>query len=467
MMLHELALFFLCFQLADGGRAVLNVHKAAAEEADVTFMEAVEAAEAKKAKMITTFVANEHKALGDAGYKQWMERFNSEEYQKLLTGAGDQFPSLLKEKLNELSMPRGGNSVLSLGDFVYLQGDFFSGDLNAEGLQEVPTSGSEQIQESAGRGELKGMLAWIDKQATLGLLEDETFIWRNLKSIYHRGREYVRLAEKNSNHFSHLAVKEYTQVHEAAKQMASAAGKICKANGTGSAIGLKNAFMVDGSALHYLSDLYAAGHLRVPRAHLSEICPIKTRAGGKLDIFRLTKTPCSGLMTKAMHDEDGSLGLNVTVNGETYESFGDELYNLPRSGRDRHFAVLAVSASVDEVFQTFLMGCLNTNTPSPLKVGIPQVAKDAPSHPPLFKVEDGHLMGRVVAIEKIEAGEPVKYKRISESCTKDESDDCIHCKRMLKKYAKKFQKYAKAYKAKLEQDVRELVRSDGDDDDDD
>jgi hypothetical protein len=109
---------------------------------------------------------------------------------------------------------------------------------------------------------------------------------------------FLLLASVNFDHFGFVDLvaalpqfmpnrKVYLAGHVAACELAMAAK---------SPADMDRALLLEAAALHYYSDMFAAGHLRTPRKRLSEFCA----------------DPAVGnLMAKCGHDEDGYLGLNV------------------------------------------------------------------------------------------------------------------------------------------------------------
>lgn len=98
------------------------------------------------------------------------------------------------------------------------------------------------------------------------------------------------------------------------------------------------ALWAEGFALHYLTDMFSAGHLRVPRMELVTAC----------DSYIL-----GGFNSKMMHDEDSMFGIWVEnrVANAPWLMFGDKKYFLPtpanRKNRDQ--MKLAVTRSIREI----------------------------------------------------------------------------------------------------------------------
>lgn len=142
---------------------------------------------------------------------------------------------------------------------------------------------------------------------------------------------YLELADSNYDHFGDQAVKAYLTAHEKALKLAS------KAN---SPDDLRNAYFVEAYGDHFLTDLFASGHLRVPRAEMARIC---------------TGSITTSLMAKGMHDEDGDNGLTLrNGKGETWFAKGDRKYYTSENSDDRRRVVAVVQKSVDQVYAAYL-----------------------------------------------------------------------------------------------------------------
>ena len=142
---------------------------------------------------------------------------------------------------------------------------------------------------------------------------------------------YLDLADANFDHFDNQAAKTYFTAHEKALKIAASAK---------STEDLRTAYFIDGFGAHFLSDLYASGHIRVPRYEISKLCR------GLLPV---------SLKAKSMHDEDGNSGLNmVDGRGRTWFAQGDKNYYTYQNAEDRQRVVAALQQSVDQVYAAYL-----------------------------------------------------------------------------------------------------------------
>ncbi|QAY72031.1 phospholipase [Agromyces protaetiae] len=189
-----------------------------------------------------------------------------------------------------------------------------------------------------------------------------------------QGPSYGELLYGNLDHFGDDARTAYRVGHRAAVEAASAATETSA---------LLRAYAMNAFADHFLTDLFAAGHVRTPRRALAELpgAPI----------------PASGLLALVMHDEDNRLGLDVTnARGDRWTAYGDAQELDARSARNRESAIEAVQASVDDVFRAFQQGRADASdapdASEPAALALAPVADadaEAPgrNHAPLFRVE--------------------------------------------------------------------------------
>lgn len=152
--------------------------------------------------------------------------------------------------------------------------------------------------------------------------------------------QYTKLAGTNWDHFGEHAVLAYQAGHAVALQAA------LQARQTGSQFYLMRAYIMDAFACHFLSDLFAAGHLRTPRKAL----------WGSLD-------PTPSLCAQIMHDEDNYNGLYVTnlASGNSWTAWGDKRLLDSVNFLNLSTTQMALQASADEIFQAFFNGMVPTS----------------------------------------------------------------------------------------------------------
>jgi hypothetical protein len=224
--------------------------------------------EGQSAELKGRFEGGEHAWLGSKGAE--------------LACAGDE---QLLQSLRNLRRPND-KGVLTYGEIVALSGDFYA---HAEDLfQEKPPKlpwfkGTNDLGEL--RQALSNELDWIQEENRHGLAgypdNTLTFVWT--------AKSYVELAEDNTAHFGWHNIKRYCENHAQALAYAVQAE-----SRTVSDVNWMRAVFHNGFADHFLTDGFAAGHIRVPRQQIRDWAPSQNY-GGKL----------AGLLSKVLHDQDG------------------------------------------------------------------------------------------------------------------------------------------------------------------
>jgi hypothetical protein len=149
----------------------------------------------------------------------------------------------------------------------------------------------------------------------------------------------MELALFNNDHFGFTAQEVYKFGMRAALNAAVAhppteEGAMTHDNGGD----IKRALAMCAFACHFLTDLYASGHLRTPRKKMAgEFGPI-----------------AGGLFSKCMHDEDNFNGLSVqSKEGRKYTVFGDSFLFEPSGAGFRTIAHEAVKISILQVLNAY------------------------------------------------------------------------------------------------------------------
>lgn len=188
---------------------------------------------------------------------------------------------------------------------------------------------------------------------------------------------YLKLAADNADHFGEWALSAYLAGHTAALQQAVVAHQ------NGSDQQLELAYAMNSFADHFLTDLFSAGHLRVPRKQLAAV---------------VTPGELGSLISRFMHDEDSKFGLNVrNALGDEWHAYGDKRYFDSNDAANRTQVKRAVQASADEIFDAYISGI----APSPATFKAPLHVPDlnAANNPannfsPLFKAEGDKVLRR-------------------------------------------------------------------------
>lgn len=297
------------------------------------------------------FSSGEHLWLGGHGAKRALERFNT-----------DFNKSLDPELFN--SIPRKNTrDVLRYGELVALSGDFYE---SPESLFEEKPSPLPWLWEGNDLGDLRELfgeeLRWIeDRNSRQGSAYPEN----NLRLAWN-AKSYVELALRNTDHFGWHNLLAYRKHHaEALRLAASARGRDDET--------FRRARYTNAFADHFLTDGFAAGHVRVPRAEI--------RAWADERGFN---EKVAGALSKVLHDQDGhidagslhgvhdenrrgdddglpvqnSLGANwfTRCDGQLFLEAGSETSPAVEQ------AVAAVSASVTELLVAWQEGTLPRGT---------------------------------------------------------------------------------------------------------
>lgn len=186
-----------------------------------------------------------------------------------------------------------------------------------------------------------------------------------------------KLLIDNSDHFSRNAEEVYSIGHALALQEAR------KAGATGDIEGLKRAYAMDAYACHFLTDLFAAGHIRNQRGDL-EIFLVKV--GFSTDMAKAL----AGLLTGAQHEKDGHEGLNVcNKKGDHWRAYGDGDFFSPQNKENKERVIAATQASVNEIYEAYLN--FHVEKPSAMEELIPH-AEPFLNPLPLYEVKEGSLI---------------------------------------------------------------------------
>ena len=195
-------------------------------------------------------------------------------------------------------------------------------------------------------------------------------------TAHYPARRYLALSSQNSCHFAcpelgreNPAHALYRAYHERALAEARAARSAVQAE-----VALLAALAVDAFGCHFLSDLFASGHLRVPRRVLSE------RYGILRGALR---------MSLRMHNEDNEAGLWCTTRlpmtpRQVWRTYGDGLLTLAAAECHLRQVQEAVRRSAEEVFRAYCGAEMKPHAradallPQPLPPGESPVATDRP-----------------------------------------------------------------------------------------
>lgn len=199
----------------------------------------------------------------------------------------------------------------------------------------------------------------------------------NAGSMPAKWGRYVALAAENWDHFAGYAVMAYQAGHAVAMDEAAAAAR-SGMSADEKQQRLMGAYAMNAFADHFLTDLFSAGHLRVPRKELYDqvATPIPTYTG-----------TLGSLLARCMHDEDSRNGLKVHNEiGRSWTAYGDKRLLDDVSRDNLGMAIKATQVSATDVWNAYKGGAQEYTA---LKL-IPDLAKvqDATTkenYSPLFK----------------------------------------------------------------------------------
>jgi len=346
------------------------------------------AANALKGKPQLRFEGGEHTAIGDNTLLRFVK----------------DAPAIPASQV-ELHLPNG--LALSYGQIVALGGDFYGiadqpisdGATPAERIQRFANAFNSLAVLPASNAEARQILAVMQKEIAAvnqaiqdGKQPHEAYDalgdtlseeWNRItgggsfvSALFPLGR-YLKLAANNADHFAEGALAAYIAGHTVAVQQA------ILAKNSADETQLELAYAMNAFADHYLTDLFSAGHLRVPRREMAAV---------------VTPSDLGSLITRFMHDEDSKFGLNVrNGDGDQWRAYGDKRYFDAIDSINRMHVNQAVQASADEIFAAYLSGI----APSPGNFAALKKLPDlqaalnpAGNFSPLFKVEGSKVLRR-------------------------------------------------------------------------
>jgi hypothetical protein len=147
---------------------------------------------------------------------------------------------------------------------------------------------------------------------------------------------YLTLSKKDYDHFGNNAWLAYVAGHEVALEAAMVA------HATGDVKQLEVAYTMNAFASHFLSDYFAAGHMRTPRTELPD---------------SVTPSVVGSLLVHFMHNEENQYGLHVhNLRGEHWFASGDQYYFDSQNEENRRRMQVVLQESIDEIFSAYQYG---------------------------------------------------------------------------------------------------------------
>ncbi|MCW8138986.1 MAG: hypothetical protein KIT58_08800, partial [Planctomycetota bacterium] len=256
------------------------------------------------------------------------------------------------------SLPRRhAEDRLSYGELVALSGDFYG---SPSELYEEQPAALPWLWEPNDLGDLRDMFrAELDWIANDGKSPYPDF---NVRMAWN-AKSFLELALANTDHFGWHNMAAYCRFHAAALEIAK------RAQGRDGETWVR-AIYYNAYADHFLTDCFAAGHVRVPRAQ------IRAWALGRGYSDKL-----GGALSKLLHDQDGHIGtLHADHDGQTeglrVANARGEAWNTrcdgqlflrngqgdPGAAPAVQIPVQAVAASVGELLRAWRHGALPDGT---------------------------------------------------------------------------------------------------------
>lgn len=271
----------------------------------------------------------EHMYLGDVAYKKMCAEMNPTNVNCLV-----KFPRFDKRAQYTYGQ------MTALGDF-YESGDHMFEENGVGNIAE---------------GGLQNIFRCMDKEARV-MHEQRTYPETKFPDcdwVYSvNSKQYLSLAKDNFDHFSWGAVKAYVREHDYALRLAKNSYEMKRQNKPKSAdYYFRRAVFVNAVADHYLMDLFAAGHIDIPRRQVRQLAERKLSGFFK----KLRGDTLSMILheNNSLDENHNEVGLSVE-NAQGFEwvthsdghmmscaSFDDPIIVLP---------VSAVKTSVEELFK--------------------------------------------------------------------------------------------------------------------
>ncbi|WP_298512770.1 hypothetical protein [uncultured Kordia sp.] len=163
---------------------------------------------------------------------------------------------------------------------------------------------------------------------------------------------------------------------------------------------IRNAFLYNAFADHFLSDSFSAGHIRTPAKVMREN-PERIEVGRESKILngalfiaqhfpKGTTTQVfliyAGVLIKEMHDEDGKNGLNVqSSNGKKWRAYGDGRLETSENKENYDLVKKAVDNSAESIYYILQTGRKTPTIIADIESSVPYASND--NSPPMWKVK--------------------------------------------------------------------------------
>lgn len=273
----------------------------------------------------------------------------------------------LPANFNKFKFPSG--TEITFGEIIALAGDYFGVYLEPIALGATDDIRRERFLDAY--AELKS----CDPETIYNITQDISYDHEDNKILVRDiNKHVIRLALHNIDHFDDYATSAFATGYQLAMEAAVHAGH--EADPQRQQEELAYAYTLLAYACHFLTDRFAAGHVRVPRMQLDQ----------------LFSPEIGSLMSFFQHNEDGDMGLELqsaTVNSAEvtpFMGFGDGHLFQVRNNACRERVKSAVQAVADEIYQAFSTKQVIHFEDSVVNRLIPYPT--ANNHFPLFKMGD-------------------------------------------------------------------------------
>ena len=355
------------------------------------------------------FGACEHQAIGDEAFVRFSNSLDGGKILfELLTVDCYQRSKEVREQMSVPTLQLKDGVWLSPGDIIALAGDFYGKPHQpiCEGQdgheQQTRFRAAYAVLAEGNSEEISDILALVKEEAFVVKAAKKLSMRPNIALDYKANREnhrfaqitryfplipsllysrYSDLALNNLDHFGADAKIAYQAGHTEALKTAKLANDAYHKNDSNQcAKFLTEALIQELFACHFLTDLFASGHIRTPRRELKKLS---------------SSALIAGILAKAMHDEDGKEGLYVRdQNPEKQKHWfakGDNCLFNEESAGNHEESIQAVVSVLQEVYQVFCEPPENIDefveTKSCFHAVIPKPDEQKVNFPGLFRIQ--------------------------------------------------------------------------------
>lgn len=171
---------------------------------------------------------------------------------------------------------------------------------------------------------------------------------------------FLEIVSQNYDHFGWQNMKAYVRLHAKALQLAKQSYEMRHQSASASAKYLRQALITNAFADHYLSDGFAAGHVRLPRTQI--------KRWAKAELSGPFKETRADILAILLHENDGQMfgsqkefGLKVqNSRGDRWRTRGDQYLRVDENENDPVFAIPleAIKKSTLEILTAWKYGRL-------------------------------------------------------------------------------------------------------------